>query len=262
MSPHRILIGCATVGALALAPCTPALATGHTSHGKGHGQASTHGQRHGTGHDRGQASNHGKGHSRDRLTGPRGAAEHVLHAQAARLARILAAVGAGDTLNAGDQAALLAALHADLDALTGDVAAIPDATSVQQINAVKHAALLTVTIAGRQVSVTVEADAVEAQAAERAATLTGLSVQVAIAVDTGHPVAGAEAAIEDAQSRLTVATTDAQNAVSAILALSPTASRSDLQGASDAATQALLDAENALATVDADIATANAALGN
>jgi hypothetical protein len=266
MRPHRILICAATAGALALAPSAPALAAGHTHHGAAHAHGSTHGQRQGTGHGRAHASGHGNAHgknqsTRDRLAGPRGAAGHVVRAQAARLARMLDTIASGDTLNADDQAALLAALQADLDALTTDVGAIAEATSVHELNAIKHAAVLTVTIAARQTSVTAGADAAEAQAAQRAATVTDLLVQIAIAADMGQPVAGAQAALDDAQTQLTTATSDAQDAIDDLLAVSPTASRSELNNACDAAAQALLDAQDALASADADIATANAALG-
>jgi hypothetical protein len=271
MLSSRLLIGCAAVGALVLAPATSAVAAGHTHAGKGQSSrhGSTHGRPgtdHGTGHAAGHGNGHGKGHgsdrgSRDRLAGPRGAAGHVLKAQAARLTRLLAAVGAGDSLTVDDQAALVAALQSDLDALTADLAAIPQATDVHQLNAIKHAAVLTVTIGCRQVAVTVEAGALKAQLADRAATLSDLDVQVAIAVDMGQPVPGAEAALEDAHAQLALADADAQDAVDGILALSPTASRADLQAASDAASQALLDAGNALAAVDADIITIDTALG-
>jgi hypothetical protein len=91
--------------------------------------------------------------------------------------------------------------------------------------------------------------------------VTDLLVQIAIAADMGQPVAGAQAALDDAQTQLTTATSDAQDAIDDLLAVSPTASRSELNNACDAAAQALLDAQDALASADADIATANAALG-
>src|SRR6478672_4864793 len=108
MPALRILIGCITAGALALAPSDPVAAARHSAHGTAHGHGSTHGARHGSTH----GATHGKSHgTRDRLAGPRNAAGHVLRAQEARLNRMLAAVGVREAWNADDQAALLAALQ-------------------------------------------------------------------------------------------------------------------------------------------------------
>lgn len=259
---NRVLITCATAGALALAPSVPAAAAGHTHHGPRHGGA-THGQRHGGTHAGAHGSKHGKDHgSHDRLSGPRHAAGNVLRAQAARLNRMLAVFGSGDGLSAANQAALLEALQSDLGALNADLGQIADATNVHELNAVKHAAVLTVTIAVQQVAVTVEADAVEAQLADRGAALGDLAVQVAMAADNGKPVGPAAAALEDAQARLAAAQSEAQDAVGTILGVSPTASRADLNNAVDTAGQALLDAQDALGPIDADIATVNAVLAD
>lgn len=267
MRPHRLLISCAAAGALALAPSAAALAAGHSPHAGGSGHAGTHATHHGTGHAAEHGNGHGNAHgnahaSHDRLRGPRNAAGHVLKAQAARLARMLAAVGAGDTLTADDQAALLAALQSDLDALTVDLGAVQEATNVHQLNAIKHAAVLTATIGERQVGVVTAADALEQQADGLAGMLGDLSVQVAIAVDQGQSLGEAQAALEDAQGQLAAAAAAAQDAIDTILGVSPTGSRGELNNASDAASQALLDAQNALVAAAADIATVNAALGN
>jgi hypothetical protein len=264
MRSYRIVISVVATGALALASAAPALAAAHGRHGAsdhrngGHrlgtaqsGRPNTHGNAHGNAHG-----------SRDRLTGPRGAARHVLSAQAARLTRILEAVDVASALNPADQAALLAALQTDLGALAADLDGLPQASSVHELNAVKHDAVRIVTLAARQVSVTLRGDALEAQAADRAATVADLLVQLAMAADTGHPAPGAQAALDDAQAQLDTATSDAKDAVSGILALAPSASRSDMNAACDAADEELLDGQDALAAADADIATANTALGN
>lgn len=258
---YRILISCATAGALALAPSAPASALGH-HHEAGHG-GTTHSQRHGGTHSAGHGSKHVKDRgTRDRLAGPRGAAGHVLRAQAARLTRMLARIGTQSELDAANQAALLAALQSDLDAVSAQLGRVADAAGVHELNAIKHAAVLIATIAGQQVSIVVEADAVEAQAAERAATLTNLAVQVAMAADVGKPVGPAQAALEDAEARLAAVETEAHGAVSTILGVSPTATRSDLHHAFDSASQALLAAQSGLVTVDTDIATVNAVLAD
>ena len=260
MRPHRLLICCAAAGALALGPSAAALAAGHSPHGGGSGHGTTHGQHHANGHS---STGHGKAHgTHARLAGPRNAAGHVLKAQTARLARMLATVAAGDTLTGDDQAALLGALQADREALLTDLGAIQEATNVHQLNAAKHAAVLTVTIAVQQVGIVVEADAVRQQADELAGTLSDLAVQVAMAADMGKPVGAAQAAIEDAQGQLAVATGAVQDAIDTILGVSPTASRSDLNDASEAAAQALLDAQNALAAAAADVAVVNAVLAD
>lgn len=260
MRPHRLLISCAAAGALALGPSAAALAAGHSPHGGGSGHGTTHGQHHANGHS---STGHGKAHStHDRLAGPRNAAGHVLKAQTARLARMLAAVAAGDTLTDDDQAALLGALQADREALLTDLGAIQEASNVHQLNAVKHAAVLTVTIAVQQVGVVIAADALKQQADELAGTLSDLAVQVAMAADMGHPVGAAAAAVEDAQGQVGAAAAAAQNAINTILGVSPTGSRGELNDATDAASQDLLDAQNALAAAAVDIAEATAALAD
>lgn len=260
MRPHRLLISCAAAGALALGPSAAALAAGHSPHGGGSGHGTTHGQRHTNGHS---STGHGKAHAtHDRLAGPRKAAGNVLKAQTARLARMLATVAAGDTLTGDDQAALLAALQADREALLTDLGAIQEATNVHQLNAAKHAAVLTVTIAVQQVGIVADADAVLQQAAELAGTLGDLAEQVAMAADMGQPMGAAQAALEDAQGQLAAAAADAQAAIDGILGVSPTASRGDLNDASDAAAQALLDAQSALAAAAADVAVVNAVLAD
>lgn len=264
MRPHRLLICCAAAGALALAPSAAASAAGHHSgHGTGSGHGSTHGQ-HGSSHRTEHPAGHGNGHGKDhdRLAGPRNAAGHVLKAQSARLARMLAAVDGGSTLTEDDQTALLGALQSDLDALTVDLGEVQEAANVHQLNAIKHAAVLTATVAEQQVAIVAEADALKQQADELAGMLGELGVQVAIAVDEGQPMGEAQAALEDAQGQAAAAAAAAQDAIDTILAVSPTGSRGELNEASDAAGQALLDAQNALAAAAADVALLNAALGN
>lgn len=253
MRPHRILLACTAAGALAVVPAASAFA-GPAGHG--HGTLHGHGT-HGSG-------THGHGHgTHDKLTGPRHAAGRVLAAQSARLNRSLQNVsGDGTMLNPADQAALITALQADMAALSVDVAAIPNAASVAELNAIKHAAVGTVTLAVGQVRTTVDGDALEAQASDDATTLADLAAQVATAEQNGQDMTAAQAALDDAQTQLTTATGDAQAAVSTILAVSPTASRDGFQTALAAADQELAGADTALLAVDADIATVNAALGN
>jgi hypothetical protein len=260
MRPHRLLISCAAAGALALGPSAAALAHGHSQHGGGGGRLSAHGHTHVNKHGADHGNGHGRGH--DRLAGPRNAAGHALKAQAVRIARMLANITVGDALTDSDQGDLLAALQSDLAALTADLGAVQEATNVHQLNAIKHAAVLTATIAGRQVGIVAEADAVKQHADELAGTLSDLATQVAIAADMGQPMGAAQAALEDAMGQLAAAGAAAQDAIDTILAVSPTGSRGDLNGACDAAGQALLDAQNALAGAAADVVAVNAALGN
>lgn len=255
MRPTRILLACTAAGAITLVPAAAAFATpaghGHT-HGKGHGHGHTHGKGHG----------HGKGHSK--LDGARRAADHVVAAQGKRLNRSLANAtsAAATALNPTDRAALVTALQGDLDALSADAAAIPSATTVAELNAIKHAAVGTVTVAVTQVSDTFSADGVEAQAAADTATLSALANQVATAAQNGQDMTAAQAALDDAQTQVATATSDAQSVVTGVLALSPTASHADVDAASNAADLALTDAATALDATTADIATVNDALGN
>jgi hypothetical protein len=259
MRPHRILLAGTAAGAFVLVSATTAaFAAPAPNHGHGHGHGHTPSHPAGRGHGNGHVHK-----TADKLTGPRHAAQQVVTAQSARLKRSLASVTSAATpLNATDQAALATALQAELDALAADAAAIPGASSVAQLNAIKHAAVGTVAVAGTQVGITLAADAVEARVATDTSTLSDLTAQVATAEQNGTDVTAAQAALDDAQTQLATANSDATAAVSGILALSPTASKADLLQAADAAELELTNAHIALDATDSDIATVNTALGN
>lgn len=231
-----------------LAPAAPALAAPHHAH-------VSSSIRHGA-----HVAVRPAHRAHDRLAGPRTGVAHVVAAQVQYVNRLIAAEKASTTLNPTDQAALVAAAGNDLAALTTDQAAVPTATTFSALRTVAVSALRTRQVAQFQFGVVSAADAQEAQAAELAVTGTDLKSQVDAAAAAGTDVTAATAALADLDTQLATVNAGAPTAVSAILAVSPTASSTDLRTALTGVHATLEADDAALTAAQADITTVQTVL--
>lgn len=244
------LAGLASVTVPATALAAPHTAGGHHAQGKATSQAHATTKSHG----------HGKA---DPLAGQRKGTTAAIAAQTRSLTRLLAREKANTKLNTTDRAALTAATQQALDALAADTAAVGTATSRTSLHNLVVAAVRTSQVAGAQDAVVRLADAQEA--APAALTQEAADLQAKLAAATaGTDTTAATAALADLATQvaaLSANATNAATAVTTILAVSPTASHTDLVAAVQAAHTALAPGDVALAAAKADVAVVKTALG-
>lgn len=254
----RLTSLCAAAALAGLASVTVpavALAAPHAAVGR-HAQAGAPSPRHGA------ARSHG--HKADPLAGQRKGTTAAIAAQTRSLTRLLAAEKASTTLNTTDRAALTAATQQALDALAADTAAVASATSRTGLHGLVLSAVRTSEVARAQDAVVRLADAQEAAPAALTQVAADLQTRVDTANTAGTDTTAATAALTDLATQLAALSANAANAagaVTTILAVSPTASHSDLVAAVQAAHTALTPGSIALARAKADIAAVKEVLG-
>lgn len=181
-------------------------------------------------------------------------ATHDLTQELARLTRLQSGV-AGDTrISSTDAAALAAALGRDAAAVKADLAALSGATTQKQVNVIVGAAHTAGMLAGGQYVVVLQAGATEARIETVAAQQETLSAQVQAAATTGHDMTVENGQLADLANRLTEASADVDGAVTSVLAVDPTSSRTAALQALAASRAGLAKAATAVAAAAADAA--------
>lgn len=197
---------------------------------------------------------------RDRLAGPRRAATAVIGAQVRALGVLAGKAATAADFTDADRAALQTALAAALDAARADLAAVPGSTSVTALRALMRAAQNTRTVALTQYVVVRAADGLVADGAGLTDALAALTERLLAASTAGTDVTGLQAAVDAASAQLTDALAQAPDAVAAILAVGPDATRDALRAAAVAAHTVLEAVSSALQSVQTAVTTAQDAL--
>lgn len=240
MRLSRLSAAAVLSASVALAPVAPAL-------------AATHGHHHATStrvHTR-AVNNHAKAH--ERLAGPRRGAEHAVAVQLKVAEHLLGVAENSSGVADVDRADLVGAAQADVAAVQSDASAVANATSFAEIRSAVHAAVGTHLVEVAQVNTVVSAGEVRAQIAAVQAQVDAVQAQVTQAAQAGQDTTVTQGDLDAATAALTDAGAQVDAAVAQVLALSPTAARSDLHAA-------LVAAQGDLDAASADLVTASGSL--
>lgn len=221
--------------------------------------AATHASAHPAAHGKHATTSHGAKH--DKLAGLRKGTTAVIAAQTRSVTRLLATENASSRLNTTDKAALAAATANALTALGADTSAVKTAATARDLQKLGQAAVRTGQVAHAQYVVVLAADRQESASAALAQSLTALQTQVGTATQAGTDTTALTTALTDLTTQLATADSSASGVVTAILAVSPTASHADLVTAERSARTALAAGQAALNAATADADTVKAALG-
>jgi hypothetical protein len=202
---------------------------------------------HPSGHHKG-AHQHSK--PADHFAGLRRGAAHAIKAQLKAVQRVVDRAAA---LTIADAVDLQSALGADLAAVQADLDGVSTAADRGELHKLMTAANVARQVARLQSQVVVAADAAAAEAAGFSATVTSLQGALTTLAAGGTDTSAGDATLVDASTMLATAAAQAPGVVAYVLLLGPTASRADVNAASDAVHTALESIADVLAQVAADI---------
>lgn len=240
MKPFLPLAAAAVLSAAALAvPAGSALAAG-----PGHGHHTLHHATKTHGHTT---------HAQKKLDQQRRGIGHAVAGQVRQVAGMLRLAATSDEISDTDRAGLLTALAADGDAMAAVQASLAAATTHHELVAALHRAVLVRSIARQQFETMIAVATVRDQVSSLATTAGDLQTRVDAATAAGQDSTAVNATLRELTQQLATATTDADDAVAQILAMTPEASHGQLNAALDAAQTELAAAGEALTTAGQDL---------